>query len=1003
QLWRSWGIEPEILLGHSVGELAAACVAGVFSLEDGLTLVAARGRLMGALPQEGEMVSLQATESRVRAAIAPYSDELSIAAINGPASVVLSGRRAAVLAVSELLAAEGVKSQRLTVSHAFHSPLMEPMLEEFRQVAERIVYHKPVLRLVSNVTGQVAGDEIATPGYWVRHVREAVRFADGVATLHSQGIQILLEIGPKPVLLGMAGGASGQWSVASGQWSVVSGQWGTGGRGQEAERTALLPSLRPGQGEWQQLLASLGELYVRGAAIDWEGFDRGYGRRKVALPTYPFQRQRYWAEEKRSLSVMQQSADWVEDKNLAERIAARFSSQTVDVTLVSRILDALRAEQHHREWFNQAQNSLYTMAWIPSLFSGQRRDVGSAGETAACWMILADRSGLGEELAVHLRRQGLSPLLVFVGSTFAVCDCEFPSWQVNPEDSNHWRQLLATVPTPVQGILYLWGLDCTVTAASSSQVLAHMAGRGCTSLLYLIQGLLERAGPGHFLPRLWVVTRDVHRIDGQGDVGMGLAQSPLWGLGLTIGLESPELWGGMVDLAAVAADNEAVHLWDAIKAGDAENQVALRGGQRYVLRLVQAETSAPKKLTLLAADATYLITGGLGVLGIQAARWLAGQGARSLVLVGRHKPDRAVRDVLQAIERQGVQIQVVSADVADPVAMQALFASLGSSLRGVIHAAGKAQFAPLRTLTAEDMDAALRAKVVGGWVLHQLTAEMKLDFFVLFSSIASIWGSNMQAHYSAANRFLDALAHYRQQLGLPGLSINWGPWADSLASTLQEQLARTGVLSLPSARALAFLGTLLAAEEAQRVVVEVDWPLFQSVYRTRGPQPLLDCVAPLVSEQTQTGQPSSLIQRLQQLPLGQRQPALDAEIQEQVRQVIAAASLPDLQQGFADLGMDSLMAVELKNRLERLIGQPLPATLAFNYPTVDRLSKFLLCEVLFLAADSALAEPILSSASTVRPLSPLDADDVRQLSASELMAIIASESEALNLQADEKG
>jgi acyl transferase domain-containing protein/acyl carrier protein len=225
QLWRSWGVEPEILLGHSVGELAAACVAGVFSLEDGLMLVAARGRLMGALPQEGEMVSLLAAEARVREAIAPYSDELSIAAINGPASVVISGSRDAVLAVSELLAAEGVKSQRLTVSHAFHSPLMEPMLEEFRRVAERVTYHPPHLQLVSNVTGQLAGDEIATAEYWVRHVREAVRFADGVAALHSQGVQIFLEIGPKPVLLGMAGGDSGQWSVVSGQWSVVSGQW----------------------------------------------------------------------------------------------------------------------------------------------------------------------------------------------------------------------------------------------------------------------------------------------------------------------------------------------------------------------------------------------------------------------------------------------------------------------------------------------------------------------------------------------------------------------------------------------------------------------------------------------------------------------------------------------------------------------------------------------------------------------------------------------------------
>jgi acyl transferase domain-containing protein len=179
---------------------------------------------------------------------------------------------------------EGVKSQRLTVSHAFHSPLMEPMLEAFRRVAERIVYHPPRLRLVSNVTSQLAGDEIATPDYWVRHVREAVRFADGVAALHSQGIQIFLEIGPKPVLLSMAGGDSGQWGTGGSEQRA-------GGRGQEAERTALLPSLRPGQSDWQQLLGSLGELYVRGVQVDWEGVDQGHARRKVALPTYPFQRQ----------------------------------------------------------------------------------------------------------------------------------------------------------------------------------------------------------------------------------------------------------------------------------------------------------------------------------------------------------------------------------------------------------------------------------------------------------------------------------------------------------------------------------------------------------------------------------------------------------------------------------------------------------------------------------------------------------------------------------------
>ncbi|MCX6043715.1 MAG: acyltransferase domain-containing protein, partial [Chloroflexi bacterium] len=264
-----------ILSGHSVGELVAACVAGVFSLADGLKLVAARGRLMGALPPDGAMVALQAAAARVQQAITPYAQVVAIAAVNGPDSVVISGQRAAVQAITEHLAAEGVKSHPLTVSHAFHSPLMEPMLADFAQVAATMAYHPPQLPLIANVTGQLAGAEIATPAYWVRQVRETVRFAEGVATLHAQGIDSFLEIGPQPVLVGLA-----QQALA---------------HAPTADRPALyLPSLRAQQHDWQQILTSLGRLYERGAAIDWVAFDQDYARRKVALPTYPFQRKRYW-------------------------------------------------------------------------------------------------------------------------------------------------------------------------------------------------------------------------------------------------------------------------------------------------------------------------------------------------------------------------------------------------------------------------------------------------------------------------------------------------------------------------------------------------------------------------------------------------------------------------------------------------------------------------------------------------------------------------------------
>ena len=282
-LWQSWGVQPQVLIGHSVGEVAAACVAGVFSLADGLKLIAARGQLMGALPQDGEMVALLASPSCVEAAVAPYAQEVALAAINGPASVVIAGRRAAVRAIVEQLADAGIKSRKLTVSHAFHSPLMEPILAEFRQVTMQISYQKAKMPLIANLTGQLAGDEISTPDYWVRHAREAVRFGDGVATLQTQGVDILLEIGPKPTLLALA------QAIYDGQQS--DGQHSDG----QLVQPAMLASLRENQSDWQPLLESLGSLYTHGVTIDWAAVDRGYGRRRVAaLPTYPFQRQPYW-------------------------------------------------------------------------------------------------------------------------------------------------------------------------------------------------------------------------------------------------------------------------------------------------------------------------------------------------------------------------------------------------------------------------------------------------------------------------------------------------------------------------------------------------------------------------------------------------------------------------------------------------------------------------------------------------------------------------------------
>ncbi|ERN42091.1 polyketide synthase module [Rubidibacter lacunae KORDI 51-2] len=272
QLWLSWGIRPQVVMGHSVGEYVAACIAGVFSLEDGLKLIAARGRLMQQLPVGGTMVSTLAPVETVRSAIGEQPG-VAIAAINGPESTVISGKVEAMGAVVEKLTAQGIKTTELEVSHAFHSPLMQPMLAEFETVARQISYAVPQLKFVSNVSGTVAGDDVATPEYWVKHVLAPVNFAGGMATLQELGVKCFLECGPKPVLLGM-----GRQCLPANV-----GVW--------------LPSLRPGQSDWQQLLGSLSELHVRGIAIDWQGFERNYPKRRdVSIPTYPFQRQRHWLD-----------------------------------------------------------------------------------------------------------------------------------------------------------------------------------------------------------------------------------------------------------------------------------------------------------------------------------------------------------------------------------------------------------------------------------------------------------------------------------------------------------------------------------------------------------------------------------------------------------------------------------------------------------------------------------------------------------------------------------
>ncbi|WAN69940.1 type I polyketide synthase [Moorena producens JHB] len=327
KLWESWGIKANVVMGHSVGEYVAACVAGVFSLEDGLKLIAMRGQLMQQLPSGGQMVSVMASESQVIEAIEEYSSQVTIAGINGPESIVISGNSGAITTICDILKNMGIKTKQLQVSHAFHSPLMEPMLTEFEAVAKQVTYNQPKIPLISNVTGEEVGAEITTAEYWVGHVRKPVRFAQSMKTLEEQGYETFLEIGPKPILLGM-----GRQCVTEDV-----GEW--------------LPSLRPGIEEWQQMLSSLGQLYVKGAKIDWSGFEKDYNRQKVALPTYPFQRERYWIETKNKFWSKQQLST---DQNLHPLLGQKLNCAGEQQIFASQIGEKSPNYLSNHRVFNQA-------------------------------------------------------------------------------------------------------------------------------------------------------------------------------------------------------------------------------------------------------------------------------------------------------------------------------------------------------------------------------------------------------------------------------------------------------------------------------------------------------------------------------------------------------------------------------------------------------------------------------------------------------------------------
>ncbi|WP_425580194.1 type I polyketide synthase [Streptomyces polychromogenes] len=928
RLVESWGVRPDFLAGHSIGEFAAAHVAGVFSLEDAAKLVAARGRLMQELPPGGVMVAVQASEEEVGALLPGFEDRAAVAAVNGPASVVLSGTEDAVAELAGKLAAEGRRTKALTVSHAFHSPLMEPMLDAFRALVETVPFAAPALPVVSTVTGRrLTAAELADPAYWVDQVREAVRFADAVRYLADAGASVFVEIGPGGVLSGLAQPLLDEDSAHA------------------------VPLLRTDSAEETAAVSALARLHVHGVPVDPTALCAERGGRPALhdLPTYAFQRRRYWLESTafsgRTAPDAAGAADPAEAgfwDSVERADLAAFAERLglADDAPLSSVLPALSLwRRDHRER-STLDGRRYRIAWQPATATAPGRPGGS-------WLALVPATRPADDpWTAHVLRA-----LEEHGATVR------PVPVAPGAGREELADLLRTAAHEhtADGILSLLALDERPHPAHP--VLAE----GLAATLALIQAL----GDAGVDAPLWCATRGAVST-GTADPLRSPRQAAVWALGRTAALEHPGRWGGLVDLPELL-DDRAARRFAAVLAGAhaEEDQLAVRGAGVFVRRLLRApQGGSGRSAPAPQPHGTVLITGGTGALGAHVARWLAGAGARHLVLTSRRGPAAAGADALRAeLEELGARVTIEACDVADREAVARLLAGLPGEhpLTGVVHAAGVGTPAMLADTTAEEFAAVLAAKAAGAHHLDELLADRDLDAFVLFSSISGVWGAAGQAAYAVANASLDALAEHRRTRGLTATAVAWGPWAGGGMvedGDAEDRLLQRGLPALTPPAAIVALRAALTGDETAVTVADVAWERFAPSFTLLRPSPLLhgvpEAVAALAgaadgeaSDGRGDGEPTEFARRAAALTGSERARAVLALVRAEAAAVLGhpdAGAVP-ADRAFRELGFDSLTAVELRNRLGRTTGVRLPATLVFDHPSPAALAAHLLTEL----------------------------------------------------------
>lgn len=890
QLLLEWGLKPQALVGYSLGEYTAACLSGVLSFPDAIKLVAERARLIGSTGP-GAMLTVALSEKEIQ----PYLNEnICLAGVLTPAICVLSGTLPLIVELKQLLDQRDVACRQLPTTQAFHSSMMETVANDLEALARTVTLHAPQIPYLSNLTGTwIRESEAMDPAYWVRHMCQPVRFANSLTELLKNKDRLLLEVGP-----GQSLGAFVRQHPAC----------------EMAQAAMILPTLPYHYDEQSSsafLLTTLGKAWLAGVTINWEGFYAHEFRHRLSLPTYPFERQRYWIEP---------------------------NATTPPVT--TALPEGKKADIG--EWFYQPAWKQAEINWEPG------RELL---QDSALWLLFEDATGLGNLLTEKLIAAGQSVVRVQAGLQFRAVAPDL--FTINPQEPRHYRELLRALPGAPTQVVHLWGIADLSHIVDAGDRFAQIQEIGFYSLLNLVKAIEKQPDSLH----IWVITSQAQAVTGIEQLEP--SKGTIAGICRVIAQENLSIFTHTIDIIhPVNNASQRVRLTDRLMAefvyGSHELAVAHRGNKRWVQTFAPIYLDKPQIHPVWRQQGVYLIVGGLGAVGMIIGQHLAQTWQAKLILTtrspypARHEwdnwlkthdeTDRTSQQIRQfmAWELFGAEVWVVQADAADVAQVSHLLAQTDArfgKLHGVLYAAGisgDAFFTSVHEITRNACETHFRSKAHGLYVLETALADKALDFCILFSSVSSILGGLGFAGYAAANNFIDLFTHqHNRHHSQWWTAVNWDTWR-TRADLHDGMGATVAIYDMPPAAALEALERVIGSQFLTQIVNSTgslearinQWVRMLSIHQAAAEGDATIVAHPRPELMTTYAPPTNETERL---------------IVE-IWQPLLGMEPIGIHDNFLELGGHSLLAIQVISRLRQTFQVHIPLALILSSPTVSTLA-----------------------------------------------------------------